>query len=493
MREDILTTKLEKLTKLTEAFGTAYPETVSRTHATHEVLEQFDTLNGSDTQVSIVGRVKSLRVMGKIAFCHIEDGTGKVQGFFSAEMMAPVDTPADDSQFKLFKETVDLGDFIAVTGTVFLTKQNEKSVRVEKWQMLSKSLRPIPTEFYGLKDEEELLRRRYLDLLMNGETRELFVKKNAFWQTVRRVLSEKDFLEVQTPVLEHIPGGAEAEPFVTHHNALDADFYLRISLELALKRLLVGGYERVFEIGRVFRNEGIDREHLQEFDHMEFYAAYMNMEQGMELVERLYKDIVRAVVGESMTTEHEGETINWNVAFPRVDYFTEFKKEIGIDLSEEVSVEELKKKADELGIRYEKSYGKGRMIDTIYKKTVRQKLIQPCFLVGHPLEVSPLAKVDPKNPRRTLRFQPVAGKSELGNGFAELNDPIDQRARFEEQMKLRDAGDKEGMMLDEDFIQALEYGMPPACGFGMSERLFAILMNRSVRETVIFPPMKDKE
>lgn len=493
MREDILTTKLEKLTILQGAFGTAYPETANRTHTNREVLDAFETLNGTDTQVSIVGRVKSLRVMGKIAFCHIEDGTDKMQGFFSAEMLAPVDTLTDDSQFKLFKNTVDLGDFISVTGTVFLTKQNEKSIRVEKWQMLTKSLRPIPTEFYGLKDEEELLRRRYLDLLMNPETRELFVKKNAFWQTVRRILSERNFLEVQTPVLEHIPGGAEAEPFVTHHNALDADFYLRISLELSLKRLLVGGYERVFEIGRVFRNEGIDREHLQEFDHMEFYAAYMNMEQGMELVEKLYKEIVRAVVGESMTTVHDGETINWNINFPRVDYFTEFKKETGIDLSGEVTVEELQKKADELHIKYEKNYGKGRMIDTVYKKTVRQKLIQPCFLVGHPLEVSPLAKTDPNNSKRTLRFQPIAGKSELGNGFAELNDAIDQRRRFEEQMKLREAGDVEGMMLDEDFIQALEYGMPPACGFGMSERLFAVLMGRSVRETVIFPPMKGKE
>ncbi len=486
MREDILTTKLEKLEKIRQATGTAYPDTVVRTHTSVEVLDAFETLNGTDTQVSVVGRVKSLRVMGKIAFCHLEDGSGKIQGFFSLEVLGETD-------FKLFKETVDLGDFVAITGAVFLTKQDEKSVRVASWQMLCKSLRPIPTEFYGLKDEEELLRRRYLDLLMNEETRQLFIKKNAFWQTVRTVLTEQKFLEVQTPVLEHIPGGAEAEPFVTHHNALDADFYLRISLELALKRLLVGGYERVFEIGRVFRNEGIDREHLQEFDHMEFYAAYMNMEQGMELVERLYKDIVRAVVGETMATEYEGVSIDWNTSFPRVDYFTEFEKETGIDLSHEVTIEQLQKKADELHIKYEKNYGKGRMIDTLYKKTVRQKLLQPCFLVGHPIEVSPLAKCDPKNPRRTLRFQPIAAKSELGNGFAELNDPIDQRARFEEQMKLRDAGDKEGMMLDEDFIQALEYGMPPACGFGMSERLFAILMNRSVRETVIFPPMKDKE
>ena len=486
MREDIIATKKEKLAKLTEAFGTAYPESATRSHTSKGVIEQFDSLNGTDKRVSVVGRVRSLRVMGKIAFCHLEDGVGKIQGFFSLETLG-------EGPFSLFKETVELGDFLSITGTVFLTKQDEKSIHVEKWEILSKSLLPIPTEFYGLKDDEELLRRRYLDLLMNLETRELFVKKNLFWQTVLTFLSGEKFLEVQTPVLEHIPGGAEAQPFKTHHSALDQDFYLRISLELPLKRLLVGGYERVFEIGRVFRNEGMDREHLQEFDHVEFYAAYMDMEGGMKLTEKMYQEIVRKVAGETMQTEYEGMALDWSRPFPHIDYFTEFEKETGIDLREEISVAALKAKADELNIKYEPSYGKGRMIDTLYKRTVRQKLIQPCFLVGHPLEVSPLAKVDPKNPKRALRFQPVAAKSELGNGFAELNDPEDQRKRFEEQMKLRAAGDKEAQMIDEDFLQALEYGMPPACGFGMSERFFAILMNRSVRETVIFPLVKTKE
>ncbi len=486
MREDIIVTKEEKLRKLVEAAGSAYPETSARTHTNHDVLDRFEELSGSDEKISIVGRVRSVRMMGKIAFCHVEDGTGRLQGFFSVEMLG-------EAAFALFKETVDIGDFISVTGGAFLTKQDEKSIRAEKWAMLSKSMRPIPTEFYGIKDEEELLRRRYLDLIANPETRELFRKKNAFWQTIRQFLATRDFLEVQTPVLEHIPGGAEAEPFLTHHNALDQDFYLRISLELSLKRLLVGGYERVFEIGRVFRNEGIDREHLQEFDHMEFYSAYTDLEQGMVMVEELYRDIVRAVTGETLVTTYEEQEIDWSKPFPRVDYFTEFKKETGIDLSGVVTVEELKKKADELGIRYEASYGLGRMIDTLYKKTVRQKLVQPCFLVGHPLAVSPLAKTDPTDPKKALRMQPIAIKSELGNGFAELNDPADQRRRFEEQMNLRAEGDKEGMMLDEDFLEALEYGMPPAFGFGMSERLFAILMNRSVRETVIFPPMKSRE
>lgn len=482
MREDIIQTKLDKLDALKQAGEAVYPEKSKRSMTNADALDQFDALQGKD--IFLVGRVKSLRSMGKVVFAHIEDESGKIQVFFKKDEM-------DENRFNLFAKTVEMGDFIEVCGTLFLTKQEEKTIQAKEWKMLGKSMRPIPTEFYGLKDEEELLRRRYLDLLMNPETRDLFQKKNKFWNAIRNVLAEQKFLEVQTPVLEHIPGGAEAEPFVTHHNALDQDFYLRISLELALKRLLVGGYERVFEIGRVFRNEGIDREHLQEFDHMEFYWAYADMESGMKLVEQMYKKIVLEVTG-GYETEWEGEKINWNISFPVVDYFIEFKNETGIDLSGDVSVDDLKKKADELGIKYEASYGKGRMIDTIYKKTVRQKLIQPCFLVGHPIEVSPLAKQDPSNPNRVLRFQPIACKSELGNGFAELNDPIDQRKRFEDQMALREAGDAEAQMLDEDFIQALEYGMPPACGFGMSERFFAILMNRSIRETVIFPPMKER-
>jgi lysyl-tRNA synthetase class 2 len=274
-------------------------------------------------------------------------------------------------------------------------------------------------------------------------------------------------------------------------------------LELALKRLLVGGYEKVFEIGRVFRNEGIDREHLQEFDHMEFYAAYWDLKKGMKFSEKMFKKIVREVTG-GFITEYDPlksdksnngsgvEKLDWSKKFAIVDYFEAFKKETGIDLKK-TTVEQLKKKADELGIKYEPSYGKGRMIDTIYKKTVRQKLIQPCFLVGHPLEVSPLAKTDPKKPNKVLRFQIVAGKSELCNAFAELNDPIDQRSRFKEQMKLREEGDAEAQMLDEDFVEALEYGMPPAFGFGMSERFFSFLTNKSIRETTIFPAMKDRE
>lgn len=482
MREDIRQTKLDKLNNIRNFGMEAYPEKVERDMVNSEALEAFESLSGKE--ISLVGRVKSFRPMGGSTFAHIEDETGKIQVFLNKNNI-----PED--KYRLFAKNVDLGDFVQVSGKLFLTKQEEKTLEVHDWKMISKNMRPIPTEHFGIKDEEELLRKRYLDLMMNAETRELFRQKNIFWQTVRNTLAKDGFLEVQTPVLEHTPGGADAEPFMTHHNALDQDFYLRISLELPLKRLLVGGYEKVFEVGRCFRNEGMDREHLQEFDNTEFYASYWDLEKGMEFVESLYKKIVFAVTG-GYETEYEGEKINWNIDFPRIDYFTEFKKTTGIDLSGEVSVEELKKKADELGIKYDPSYGKGRMIDTIYKRTIRQKLIQPCFLVGHPIDVSPLAKSDPENPRRTLRMQPIAGKSELGNGFAELNDPIDQKQRFEEQMKMREAGDAEAQMMDEDFVEALEYGMPPAFGFGMGERFFSFIKDRSIRETVIFAAVKSK-
>ena len=494
MRDDILQTKLEKLQQVKDFGMDPYPEKSQRDFKNTEVLEKFDEIGNK--KIAILGRIRSLRPMGGSAFAHIEDESGKMQLFFNKANMP-------EELFSLFVKSADLGDFIQVTGELFKTKTEEKSLKVTDWKMLSKNIRPIPTEHFGIKDEEELLRRRYLDLMTNSETRELFRKKNIFWQTVRNSLMKEGFLEVQNPVFEHTPGGAEAEPFITHHNALDYDFYMRISLELALKRLLVGGYEKVFEIGRVFRNEGVDREHLQEYDSMEFYAAYWDLKKGMKFSEKMFKTIVQKVTG-NLVTEYDpvksdksdngagGEKIDWNKKFPIVDYFEAFKNETGINLKTNVSVEILRTKADELGIKYEKNYGKGRMIDTIYKKTIRQKLVQPCFLVGHPLEVSPLAKNDPKKSKKVLRFQIVAGRSELCNAFAELNDPIEQKRRFEEQMKLREAGDSEAQMIDEDFVEALEYGMPPAFGFGFSERLFAFIMNKSVRECVTFPPVKEK-
>jgi lysyl-tRNA synthetase class 2 len=482
MKESILKTKLEKLENIKKAGMDPYPEKTERSISNAEALEQFDKL--AEKNITLAGRVKSLRPMGGSTFAHIEDGTGKIQLFLNKKNIA-------EEKYKLFVKNIEMGDFVQASGKLFKTKQDEKTLEVVDWKVLSKNIRPIPTEYYGIEDTEEKIRKRYLDLMMNEETKDIFRKKNIFWQTVRNYLSGSGFLEVQTPVLEHVPGGADAEPFITHHNALDQDFYLRISLELPLKKLLVGGYEKVFEIGRAFRNEGIDRSHLQEFDHMEFYWAYSDLKKGMDFSEKMFKEIVFKVLGK-YEHDYEGQKINWDIKFPVVDYFTEFKKETGIDLSENISVEELKKKADELKIKYEKGYSKGRMIDAIYKKTIRQKLIQPCFLTGHPIEVSPLAKVDPENPKKVLRFQIVAGQAELCNAFAELNDPIEQKNRFLEQMKAREAGDKEAQMMDEDFVEALEYGMPPAFGMGFSERLFAFIMNKSVRETVIFQAVKEK-
>ncbi len=484
MLDNIRDAKIEKLHRLVAAGEEAYPQESKKDHANRYVVEHFDEL--TERTLTLAGRIKSMRVMGALAFAHIEDESGKIQILVKRDIVG-------DERFDLFANNIDMGDFMQATGQLFITKTGEKTLQADVWKLLSKSLLPIPSEFYGLKDTEELLRKRYLDLMMNPETREIFKKKTIFWNTIRTFLNGEGFSEVDTAVLEAIPGGADARPFITHHNALDRDFYLRISLELPLKKMLVGGFEKIYEIGKVFRNEGIDAEHLQDYIAMEFYWAYGDMAKGMDAVERMYKEIVKNVVGEDMRTEYDGEQIDWSGNWPRVDYFEEFKKETGIDLSGEVSVEELKQKADKLGIKYDAADGKGRMIDTIYKKTVRQRLIQPCFLTGHPLEVSPLAKKDPADPKRVLRFQPIACRSELGNGFSELNDPLDQRQRFEEQMKLREAGDEEAQMIDEDYVEAMEYGMPPAVGFGLSERLFSFLLNRSIRETVVFPPMKEKE
>lgn len=481
MRKDIQKTKLEKLKKIRLAKINPYPEKCERTLENKQALKDFDKIKG---EIILVGRVKSMRPMGNATFAHIEDGSGKIQLFLSKKNIGA-------EKYKLFVKSIEIGDFIQAWGKLFLTKQNEKSLEVFKWKILSKNIRPIPTEYFGLKNKELLLRKRYLDLMMNNQTREIFRKKNIFWQTVRKTLEEEDFLEVQTSMLELIPGGADAEPFITHHDKLNQDFYLRISLELALKRLLVGGYEKVFEIGRVFRNEGMDREHLQEYDAVEFYAAYWDLKKGMDFCEKIFKKIVFKVT-DGYVHKYENKKIDWSKKFLEVDYFTEFKKETKLDLNNDLTIEELRAKADELNIKYEPGYSKGRMIDTLYKKTVRPLLIQPCFLIGHPIEVSPLAKKDPYNPKKVLRFQIVAGGSELCNAFSELNDPIDQKNRFIEQMKAREGGDKEAQMMDEDFVEALEYGMPPAFGFGMSERLLAFIMNKSIRETTIFPQVKEK-
>lgn len=481
MLDDIIKERLKKLAWLKEAGVNPYPASLKRTLSVGEALEKFRALEKSRKKVFLAGRLLSWRDQGGVIFADIADESGKIQLVLKKDAL---------KNFALFKEVLDRGDFLSAAGTLFKTKKGQESLDVKELNLLAKAVRPLPDNWYGLEETETRLRKRYLDILINSEAKKLFKKKSIFWRSLREFLLKEEFLETETPALEALPGGAEAEPFKTHHNALDTDFYLRISLELPLKKLLVAGYEKVFEIGRVFRNEGIDREHLQDYTQLEFYWAYHDYNDLMKLVEKMYKDVIKKTTG-GLKTNFQGQKVDWGKKWEKVEYVKIFEK---FNKLNPVSAtrEELFKKAVSLGLKPEKHFGKGRLIDLIYKKTVRPTLIQPCFLINPPVEVEPLAKRSEKNPALVERIQVIACGTELGKGFSELNDPLDQRKRFEEQMKLRAAGDKEAQFLDEDFLEALEYGMPPAAGFGLSERLFAVIMDKPVREAVIFPLMRPK-
>lgn len=481
MLDELIQERRKKLSRLREAHIDPYPSRTKRTVIVGEARKKFNSFVDSKKKIFLAGRVIGWRDQGNLVFADLSDESGKFQLVLKKDNL---------EHFDLLKETLERGDFLSAGGFLFTTKKGEQSLEVKELDVLSKSLRPLPSSWYGLEETETRLRKRYLDILMSPETKEMFRKKNIFWQSFRDYLIKEGFLEVEMPVFEALPGGAEAKPFKTHHNALDVDFYLRISLELPLKKLLVAGYEKVFEIGRIFRNEGIDREHLQDYTQLEFYWAYHDYNDLMILTEKIYKEVVKKTTG-SLITAFGDVKIDWGKKWQRVDYIQVFQKENGIDpLS--ASQRELFKIAKRLGLEPEKSFGKGRLIDLIYKKTVRPKLIQPCFLINPPVEIEPLAKRSRENQAVVERMQVIACGTELGKGFSELNDPIDQRSRFEEQMKLREAGDTEAQPLDEDFLEALEYGMPPAAGFGVSERLFAVLMDKPIRETTIFPLMRPK-
>lgn len=479
--------RINKLTALRENGIDPYPSTSVRTKDIHSVLEDFSSLLDSETAISVAGRLRLLRRHGGSTFALLQDESGTIQLFFNKKIIG-------EDQYNLLKE-IDVADFLSVTGIVFTTKTEEKTVQVQSFSLLSKALLPLPDKFHGLKDEEYRYRHRYVDLIVNEEVRDLFKLRSKFIHHLRNHMFGAGFMEVETPVLENIPGGAEAEPFITHHNALDIDLYLRISLELHLKRLTVGGYEKIFEVGKVFRNEGVSPQHLQEFTMMEFYWAYANNENLLEFVQNLYQDIIQKTFGTLKITYH-GNELDFSGKWERLDYTELFKRHSNIDLGEIESSEDLKKaiKKEQISIKIDPAAGLGRLIDQVYKKTVRPNLIQPCFLINHPVEISPLAKRNPNNPRLVERHQVLIMGAEVGNGFSELNDPLDQRARFDEQMKLREAGDSEAQMIDEDFVIALEHGMPPTAGFGVGiDRLFMILTDQpSVRDVVFFPTMRPK-
>ena len=482
MLDDLIAERLKKLEALKRAGIDPYPARVLRTHTIGEARGSFAALSKTKKKVSLAGRVMSIRDQGSIIFMDIRDESGSFQAVLKDENL---------KDFSLWKTNLDRGDFVSVTGALFATKRGEQSIEVKLLVLASKSLRPLPSTWHGVEDTETRLRERYLDILFNQETAELFRKKALFWETIRNFLVKDGFLEVETSVLEAVPGGAEAEPFVTHHKALDTDFYLRISLELPLKKLMASGYEKVFEIGRIFRNEGIDREHLQDYTQLEFYWAYRDYRDLMKLTESLFKTTIKKVAG-GLTTTYQGQKINWAKKWETVEYCDVFRDANGLD-PRAASRDELHKKAEALKLSPEKRLGKGRLIDLIYKKTVRPHLIEPSFLINPPVEIEPLAKRMPGDGRRVERFQVVAGGTELAKGFSELNDPLDQRARFEEQMELRAAGDKEAQQLDEEFLRAMEYGFPPIAGFGLSERAFSFLMDKPIRETVIYPLMRPRK
>ncbi len=470
-----------KLNNLREVGLNPYPAEVRRTVSLGEAVKKFDSLSRSRRKMFLVGRVRGFRDQGGVLFLDIDDGTVSLQVVAKKENL---------ERYTLWKDNLDISDLVEVYGSLFKTKRGEKSIDAKALRIISKSLRPLPSDFYGLEDIELRLRKRYLDLILRPELREMFVKKAKFWEAFRNFLRDAGFLEVETPVLEAVPGGADAEPFKTHHQALDTDFYLRISLEIALKKLLVAGFDKVFEIGRIFRNEGISSEHLQDYTQLEFYWAYADYNDLMKMIEAMYKKVIKATTG-SLTMSWQGRKINWGKRWPRVDYYKIFKGKTGLDLNR-VNRDELFKRAESEGLKPERNLGEGRLIDLLFKKLVRPSFIEPAFLINPPALIEPLAKRIPEDPKKVYRFQIMACGTELGKGFSEANDPLDQRERFEEQMRLRERGDKEAQRLDEEFLEALEYGMPPAAGFGVSERLFAVLMDKTVRETVFFPLMRRK-
>lgn len=482
--DEIRNTKLEKIDRLRKTGIDPYPASSKRSHNIEYVLSGFETLSSEKTLITLTGRIMARREHGGSAFFDLRDQNHKIQSFIKEDLIG-------QDKFKIFKELIDIGDFIEVTGTLFTTKKNEKTLEVSDFKLLTKSVLPLPEKWHGIQDEDERLRKRYLDLIMNPGERELFIKKSRFWQSVRHFLINEGGLEVETPVLEKIPGGADAEPFATHMNALDINLYLRISPELNLKRLLVSGYEKVFEIGRIFRNEGMDREHLQDYTQVEMYWAYTDYQELMVITQKMLTKVIHETLGQ-MNHEYQGQKINWGQDWKTYDYYSEFTKYTNINLAS-ATEKNLSAYALEENIDTSKHIGKGRLIDIIFKKKVRPNLIEPGFLILPPVDIEPLAKRWSEDLNRVERFQIVAGGTELGKGFSELNDPADQRARFEEQAKLGEAGDKEAQRMDEDFVEALEYGMPPAAGFAISERFFAFLMNKPIRETVFFPLMRPKE
>ena len=451
------------------------------THHSSDIVNNFDELEGKE--VTVAGRLMNKRVMGKASFINVQDRDGRLQGYISKNDVG-------EESYLAFKK-FDIGDIVGVKGVVFRTQKGEISVRASEITLLSKSLKVLPEKFHGLNDQELRYRQRYLDLIMNPEVKDTFIKRSAVLREIRNYLDAKVFLEVETPVLQTIPGGAAARPFITHHNALDIDMYCRIALELPLKRLIVGGLERVYEIGRVFRNEGIDIRHNPEFTLIEIYQAYTDYHGMMDLAEGLFRTIAQNVVG-STVLNYGGYELDLGKPFERLTMVDAVKKYAGVDFNEIPDTAAAKALAKEKGIEFEERHAKGDILNLFFEEYVEKNLIQPTFIMDYPVEISPLTKRKPSNPEYTERFELFIVGREYGNAYSELNDPIDQRKRFEHQEAMRAAGDDEANMIDEDFLTALEYGMPPTGGIGIGIDRLVMLMTESVsiRDVILFPTMK---
>ena len=473
--------RLRKLQQLKQLGIDPYPADSHRTHNTIDIINKFDELSGSSTTVA--GRIMGIRKFGKLAFIVIKDFSGQVQLFIRDGEIEEFDVSRGVlgiAQLPL----LDTGDFVEATGEIIKTKTGEISVAVKTLRLLTKSLRPTPSE---LTSKEERLRRRYLDMSVNQEVRDRFVRRSKFWQSTRGYLDRHGFIEVNVPVLEHTTGGADATPFVTHMDALDQDFYLRISHELPLKRLIGAGFEKVYDVGPRFRNENYSDEHLPEHVAMEWYWAYANWQDGMKFMEDMYSQVLSETFG-TLQFKLGNFDIDMSKKWEIWDYATVIKDRYGIDVYES-SLDDVKKALVDNQLEVEQTENRARNIDKLWKN-IRKDVTGPVWLVNTPKFISPLAKSTPDDARTVQRFQPVIAGSELGNGFSELNDPIDQLGRFVEQEGMRDAGDSEAMMLDIDFIEMLEYGMPPACGWGYSERVFWIFEGVTAREGVPFPQLR---
>lgn len=479
---DQIAVRMDKRRRLADAGGTPYGGRFERTHTIADVLLQFESLEG--TTVRAAGRIRTIRRQGAVAFIDLQDAGARMQLFCRANTL--------DEQYDLL-QWLDIGDIVGVQGVVMRTRRGEQSIEVSAWELLSKALRPLPEKWHGLRDVELRYRQRYVDLIVNPDVRDVFIARSKAIAAMRRFFMDRGFLEVETPMLNPIPGGANARPFVTHHNALDMDLYMRIAPELYLKRLLVGGFDKVFEIGKNFRNEGISTRHNPEYTSIEVYEAYADADDMMQLTEQLFAYVAEHVTG-SPRIVYQGTTIDMTPPWERLSMVEAVRRHAGLDFAG-LSDGAARELAASKGVEVDEGTPAGAVLAEVFERLVEHHLIQPTFIIDHPVEVSPLAKRKPDDPEFTDRFEPFIVGWEVANGFSELNDPIDQRERFEEQVAQREAGDAEAHMMDEDFLRALEHGMPPAGGLGVGvDRLIMLLTDSSsIRDVLLFPHMRPRD